>query len=190
MFQEQEREPHGSSVTEKEELLDSIGQVRVSYKLLLVCFFSVWFALCGFPALCLERGHRLPTTLMWDWGSIFLKRLTGLCLFQIWVSGFLLDMWTTLSMEAKTSLDALPSFTQVSKSGRVSMSLLYKMRLPTSQPVWATQGRPDDACPPMFYRVLAHTSSKTIGKIFLTHSLLNTFLWSSLFERFNAYFKL
>ena len=68
---------------------------------------------------------------MWDWESR--KEVNrALCLFQIWVSGFLSDMWTTLSMEAKTSLGALRSSMQVSKPGRVSSAVLHKLKCTVS----------------------------------------------------------
>lgn len=61
-------------------------------------------------------------------------RLTGFYHFQIWVSGFLWDMWTTSSMEVKTSLDVPRFFTQVSNPGRVSIYLLHKLKFTKLHP--------------------------------------------------------
>lgn len=65
---------------------------------------------------------------------VWSMRLTGFYPFQIWVSGFLWDMWTTLSMEVKTSLDVPRFFTQVSNPGRVSIYLLHKLKFTKLHP--------------------------------------------------------
>lgn len=101
-----------------------------SYESILLCFLSAWKSsfrkLKASSAVSQHLGVGWAPIQPWKWGLCCwgpccgtwnvhpaVRRSWGSAFFQIWVFGFLLDMWTTLSTEAKTNLAVPPSFMQV-----------------------------------------------------------------------------
>lgn len=101
-----------------------------SYEFILLCFLSAWKSpfrkLKASSAVWQHLGVGWAPIRPWKWGLCCwgpccgtwnvhpaVRRSWGSASFQIWVFGFLLDMWTTLSTEAKTNLAVPPSFMQV-----------------------------------------------------------------------------